>query len=140
MASDQVWLAVGAGILFVVIVLVLLIGSETSHTTGTIVPASTIVTSQSILNPYGQVRYVLESPMISADLEQILTYMLERGAYIDTGEPFSDDVVTALKEASRWNLSSTAPPTWYFHSYDNLHNYQLIWSLQYQSWIIKPAL
>ena len=57
-----------------------------------------------------------------------------------TGDPFSDDTFTALKHASRWNLASASPPNWYYHSWDNLHNYQLIYSQQYGVWDIRPAL
>lgn len=95
-----------------------------------------------IVNPYppNTLPYQLNSPPVSADLEAILTYMLQRRSYVESQELYSDDVVTALKNASHWNLASASPPSWFYRSWDNLHNYQLIYSNEYNAWTIKPAL
>jgi hypothetical protein len=96
------------------------------------------VVTPTYLNPYGHLDYWLDSPAIDSDLQAILKYLLFRGVYVDTGEPFSDDVLDALKYASRWTQSSSSPPIWYYHSFDGQHHYMLVWSMEYGVWTIKP--
>ena len=141
MANESLWI-IGASVFTILIVVVVIVATSSNSSTTSVarIPASPIVRPDVYLNPEPSVQYVLRSPSISRDIEGILTYLLERGVYIDTDEPFSDDVVSALKNVERWNLSSASPPTWYYRSYDNLHNYQIIWSFEYNSWLIKPAL
>jgi hypothetical protein len=123
-----------------VVILLFVMGSQNATYTTTAIPPPVIHSPAEYINPHAVYDYYLQSPGRSADLQQILIYLLQRGTYVDTGEPFSDSVMTALKTASRWNLSATTPPVWYYHSWDNLHNYQLIYNFEYGAWSVKPAL
>jgi len=137
--SNMMWIVVGI-IVFIIIVAFAVAGNvQTNHPT--YVQSSHVISQHQIVQPsYPDSDWILESPSQSADLEAILTYLLRRARYVDTYETFSDSAVTALKEASEWSLSSSSPPVWYYHSFDNLHNFQLFFSFEYNVWVIKPAL
>ena len=148
MANDAaVAIAISAGFIFVI-----LFSFSSTLTPFTTVPASVVHYPQEFVNPHPHYpqdyvnrqqsvyNYYLDSPIISGDLESILTYVLRRGTYVETGEPLSDSAITALKNESAWNLSSASPPIWYYRSWDNLHNFQLIFSFEFRVWVIKPAL
>ncbi len=129
------------GIFAVIFLLIIgLFAYAYSNKSITAVTPSVVVSPTETIDPIVRFNYRLDSPTISADLQSILTYLLERGTYASTDQPWSDAVNTALKEYSRWTLSSASPPTYYYRSRDQNHRFILWYSPEFNVWQIKPAL
>ena len=132
-------LAIGAFAILILFIL-LLFAFAYSNKSVTAISPNVVVTPTQTINPLVRFTYRLDSPPISADLQDILTYLLERGTYASTNQPFSDSVNTALKQFSRWDLASASPPTYYYRSVDQNHQFLIYYSNEYGIWQIKPAL
>lgn len=83
--------------------------------------------------------YKLVSPSPGADIESILSYLLERGHALD-GTPWSTEIRTALTTRTAWQPSGGTPPSYFYPSGLNTQSSFLIYYDDASgNWSIRPG-
>lgn len=79
----------------------------------------------------------LQSPSLSADVQTVTTYLLNRGTTLD-GLPFSSDIETALKNPTSWQVRGGTPPSYIYPSGINtLESYKAYFDDASNMWNVR---
>jgi hypothetical protein len=139
MANESLWIGFVA---FLVLFAILILVFSRQQTTATkVAPTSHYI----IIPPRPEIAettptiYKLVSPSPGADIESILSYLLERGHALD-GTPWSSEVRTALRTRTAWQPSGGSPPSYFYPSGLNTQSsFLLYYDDASNTWSIRPG-
>lgn len=139
MANEGVIVSALGGILILGLVLMLLEWQKTPAQRAAPVSHYIILPPKPVLQETLPTIYKLVSPSPGADIESILSYLLERGHALD-GTPWSTEIRTALTTRTAWQNSGGTPPSYFYPSGLNTQSSFLIYYDDASgNWSIRPG-